>query len=289
MRFFINSQTRILLHGIHTLIGQSLINTYSSHGINIVGGVEAGTGGGWGAEGRIPIFDSVNSGKKATSADAVVICVAPQFGYEAILESVNEEINTIVCLTGGLPVNDLSKIRSLLRMKDIHFIGPQSFGIISPGNFVLGSPVWNRSRKGYVGLIARSESLALETTLLLAENGLGISTAVGLSRYGDVGIDLLEMLTRFDQDPETTCIAVIENARTEYNEETREFIADTLSKPIVAYLPGKNNPTEEKNSYAGLKANLSFQYYQSKVEEIRNAGIPLVDNLFGINDFLVNL
>jgi len=286
MRFFIDQNSRIIVHGIHTEIGRSIIQDYQNKRINIIGAVDAGKGGSWGGDGQIPIFDSVHSALTALSPDVAAICVSPKNGFAVIAESILENIQTIICFTAGIPLIDLSKIKSLLKTRDVNFIGPNSFGIITPGKFLLGSTTWAGLRKGRVGLISRSHELAYEAAHLLAENGFGISTAIGLSAFGDVGVQLLDLLQWFDQDPETNSIVLLENSLNKFEEKTWAFITDVLTKQIVAYVPKIKNPVEEKYSYTGLKENLSFQLYQSKIDEINRAGIPLVDNLVALIDFL---
>jgi len=289
MRFFIDQQTRIIVHGIHSGIGRSVIQDYRKKGINIVGAVEAGEGGSWSGDGQIPVFDSLQSASRAVSPEAAEICVSSQNGFTSIAESILEGIQTIVCFTAGIPLIDLSKINSLLKTRNVNFIGPNSFGIITPGKLILGASTFAGVRKGRVGVASRSYELTYETALLLAENGMGISTAIGMSRYGDVSVQLLDLLQRFDQDPETDSIILLENALNEFEEKTRAFIMDGLSKPIVAYVPEIKNPIEEKYSYTGLKESFSFKLYQSKIDEINRAGIPLVKNLFELTDFLKKL
>ena len=289
MRFFIDQQTRIIVHGIHSGIGRSVIQDYRKKGINIVGAVEAGEGGSWSGDGQIPVFDSLQSASRAVSPEAAAICVSSQNGFTSIAESILEGIQTIVCFTAGIPLIDLSKINSLLKTRNVNFIGPNSFGIITPGKLILGASTFAGVRKGRVGVASRSYELTYETALLLAENGMGISTAIGMSRYGDVSVQLLDLLQRFDQDPETDSIILLENALNEFEEKTRAFIMDGLSKPIVAYVPEIKNPIEEKYSYTGLKESFSFKLYQSKIDEINRAGIPLVKNLFELTDFLKKL
>jgi succinyl-CoA synthetase alpha subunit len=289
MRFFIDKQTRMLIHGINSPVGQAIMEDYSSKSINVVGGIEAGEGGGWCADGRIPIFDSVQSGQIATSSDAIIICVPPHKGYDAIIESFEAKIPSVVCLTGDIPLSDLSKIRSALGKYDIQFIGPGSYGIISPGNIVLGAKHWIGTRKGHTGLISYSESIAVETALMLGKNGFGISTAIGLGRKGYLGVGLIDILQRFNQDPETDSIVLIENALTGYDEATSAFIMDSISKPLVVYLPEIKNPAEEIFSFTGLKDSLSYQRYQLKIDDILKTGVPMAGNVIEIVDILRNL
>jgi len=289
MRFFIDQQTRIIVYGIHNEIARAIVHDSRKKGINIVGAIEAGEGGSWGSDGQIPVFDSLQSASKAVSPDAVAICVPSQYGFTAIAESIFEGIKTIVCFSGGIPLYDLSKISSLLKTRNVNFLGPDSFGIISPGKFTFGSKLFSSLRKGRVGVISRSHELTYETAHILSQNGLGVSTAIGLSMQGDLGIQLLDLLQRFDQDPETGSIFLLENALNVFDDKTNAFITNGLSKPIVAYVPEIKNPVEEKFSSTGLKDSLAFLEYQSKINEINRAGIPLINSLIEIIDFQKNL
>ena len=289
MRFFIDQQTRIIVYGIYSEVARSVVLDNRNKGINIVGAIEAGEGGSWGSDGQIPVFDSLQSAAKAVSPEAAVICVPCQFGFTAIAESIQEGIKTIICFTDGIPLLDLSRANSLLKTRNIDFLGPASFGIITPGKLILGSKSFSSFRKGRVGVISRSHALTFETAQLLAENGLGISTAIGLSKEGNLGVQLIDLLQRFDQDPETDSILLLGNARDFLEEKTSTFIKDELSKPIVAYIQEHKNPVEEMNTYTGLNGSLPYLLDHTTITKNNRAGIPLANNLLEIVDCLKKL
>jgi len=290
MRFFIDKKSRIIVHGINNEIGKSITKEYLKKNLNLVGGVEPGKGGSWGVDGRIPVFDSMQTAGKALSPDTVIITVRTFYAYQAIIESINSEVKTIICFTQGIPLKDLVKIRSLLNSRqNTNFIGPNTFGIIRPGNFILGANHWLEIRKGRIGIIAYCDQMATEAAHILVENGFGLSTALGLGRCGNVGVRLLDLLQRFDQDPETDSIILLENAAGTYDQETYAFISEIISKPVVSYLPGINNPDEKLNPSSGSNDRRFFEQYLLKMNAIKNAGIPMLNNLLEISDYLKNL
>jgi len=286
MNNVIDNQTRVIIHGVRCDAGIRIVKDYLNKGINLIGGVEAGSGGGWALQGHIPIFDTLQTAVDALSPEAVIIAVPSHHAYAAILDSIRLELKSIICLTGDIPAYDLTRIRLLINTHEVEFLGPNSFGMFSPGKIALSSFSWPRIQKGQIGIISRSKNLAYEAAHLVTENGLGISTAIGLGEGCDLGISLLEVLQRFDQDPETNHVVLLENAKYGIDKEAITFISQTLSKPIICYVPKIENPINDSDSFMGMKEQSLFLQNRLKLESIQDASIPLANNLIDIVDFL---
>ena len=286
MRFFADRSTRIVIYGVSSRSGKMIADDYEKKGLNLIGGVVPGEGGSWGVDGRIPIFDSLHAAAAAVSPDGVVVAVPALDSYQAILETINQGVKLIICVTRNIPIKDLARIRTIIQKRDITFLGPDTFGIFSPGNFSIGTFPLMDIKKGRVGLISRSGQIAFESASLISENGNGISKAIGLGGGAEIGVGLIDILQLFDQDPETDQIVLLEDSCGDYDQVTLAYLTATLSKPIIAYLPEIKNPASAANTYAGLRDKEKFQQYLTKKDAIRAAGIPLADNLIALSNLL---
>ena len=286
MRLIADRSTRIVIYGITSRLGKIIAEDYERKGLNLIGGVVPGEGGSWGVDGRIPIFDSLHAAAGAVSPEGVIIAVPSLEAYQTILETINEGIKLIICVTHSIPIKDLARIRVIIQKQGITFLGPDTFGIYSPGNFSIGTFPLMDIKKGRVGLIARNGQVAFESAALLSENGYGISTTIGLGGGAEIGVALIDLLQLFDQDPETDQIVLIEDSYGGYDQETLAFLTGILSKPIIAYLPEIKNPASAANTYAGLRDKENFQQFLTKKDAIRAAGIPMADNLIALSNLL---
>lgn len=286
MKYLVNRESRVLIYGFQTGAGGQLASDYLQKGLNLVAGVQPGRGGDWMPDGRIPIFDTISSAEKAVNPDVIAITVSPPKAYQAIIDAISSNVKTILCFTGEIPLKDLAKVHFLLQRSDKDFLGPGTFGIISPGEFSIGNFPWSSMRKGKIGLISRSRPLALILSNHLAENGLGISTAVGMGDQSDLGIGFMEFVQRFDQDPETDHIIFLDDAACKYDVMSLNNFLNMRTKPFISYIPSKKEPVNELDSFTGIKERESYLQYRFKIDSFKNAGIPTVKSILEIAELI---
>ncbi len=275
MSIIIDETTRVVVQGITGHEGLFHTRQMIEYGTKIVAGVTPGKGGQW-AEG-IPVFDTVASAVKETGANASGIFVPPVFSVDAMMEAADAGLETIVCMTEGIPTLDMVQVKQYLRGKNIHLIGPNTPGIISPGKCKIGVMAGYIHRKGDIGVISRSGTLTYETVDHLSKNGFGQSTCVGIGGDPIIGLKFVDLLEMFNKDPETKAIVMIGEIGGTAEEEAAEYYQKNMKKPAVAFIAGKTAPPGRRMGHAGAIISGGSGTASQKIEILERAGIKVVD------------
>jgi len=280
MAIFVNENTKVIVQGLTGGQGKFHGLRNRAYGTNVVGGVTPGKGG-QDVEG-IPVFDSVEDAVKATGATASFIAVPPKAAPAAILEAARAGIGFIVCITEGIPAQDEAKVfNTLLRdYPKVRLLGPNCPGIISPGKCNIGITAGEiaelPSAKGpNVGIVSRSGTLTYQALYELKQQGIGVSTCVGIGGDPVPGTSFVDCLAEFQNDPETHAIIMIGEIGGSAEEEAAEFIKANVTKPMSAYIAGVTAPAGKKMGHAGAIVSGGKGTAQGKMDALREAGVQI--------------
>lgn len=280
MAIFVNENTKVIVQGLTGGQGKFHGLRNRAYGTNVVGGVTPGKGG-QDVEG-IPVFDSVADAVKVTGADASFIAVPPKAAAAAILEAAKAGITFIVCITEGIPAQDEAKVFNTL-VRDypkVRLLGPNCPGIISPGKCNIGITAGEiaelPSAKGpNVGIVSRSGTLTYQALYELKQQGIGVSTCVGIGGDPVPGTSFVDCLAEFQKDPETHAIIMIGEIGGSAEEEAAEFIKANVTKPMSAYIAGVTAPAGKKMGHAGAIVSGGKGTAQGKMDALREAGVQI--------------
>ena len=249
MSILVDKDTRLIVQGITGREGEFHTRQMLDYGTNIVAGVTPGKGGGWVA--GIPVFDTMAEAVHTTEANASIIYVPARFAPDAILEAADAGVRLIVCITEGIPVLDMIKVRAYLECKDTRLIGPNCPGLITPGEAKVGIMPGHIHTPGPVGLVSRSGTLTYEVVYALTEKGLGQSTAIGIGGDPIIGTDFIDVLRLFEEDPQTEQVVLIGEIGGTDEQRAAEFIAQHMTKPVTAFIAGQTAPPGKRMGHAG--------------------------------------
>jgi succinyl-CoA synthetase alpha subunit len=249
MSILVNKNTRVLTQGITGATGQIHTRACKEYGTQMVGGVVPGKGG-TDFEG-IPIFDTVEQARKTTGANATVIYVPPPFAADAILEAVAAGIELVICITEGVPVLDMVKVRRYMRGTSSRLIGPNCPGVITPGQCKIGIMPGYIHKPGGVGVVSRSGTLTYEAVYQLTQLGIGQSSCVGIGGDPIVGSGHIDILKLFNADPATRAVIMIGEIGGSAEEEAAQYIKESFKKPVVAFIAGQTAPKGRRMGHAG--------------------------------------
>jgi succinyl-CoA synthetase alpha subunit len=272
----LDKETRVLVQGITGKEGAFHTLRNRSYGTNVVAGVTPGKGG-QDVEG-IPVFDSVKEAADATGADASLTFVPARFAADAILEAADAGLGLIVCITEGIPVLDMARVYNYLRGKDHVLVGPNCPGLISPGKANLGIIPFEICAEGSVGLVSRSGTLTYQIVNELTQRGIGQSTCVGIGGDPIIGTGFVDVLARFQEDPETEAIVLIGEIGGSDEETAAEFISRNVTKPVVAYVAGFTAPPGKRMGHAGAIITGSKGTARAKAEAFEAVGVRVGKN-----------
>jgi succinyl-CoA synthetase alpha subunit len=249
MSILVNRDTRLIVQGITGREGEFHARQMLDYGTNIVAGVTPGKGGDWVA--GIPVFDTMREAVNATEANASVIYVPARFAADAILEAADAGIRLVVCITEGIPVLDMIKVRAHLDCLDTRLIGPNCPGIITPAETKVGIMPGHIHTPGSVGVVSRSGTLTYEVVHALTEKGLGQSSAVGIGGDPIIGTDFTDVLGLFEEDPQTEQVVLIGEIGGSDEQQAAAFISQKMSKPVTAFIAGQTAPPGKRMGHAG--------------------------------------
>lgn len=273
MSIFIDKNTRVIVQGITGRDGSFHAQQMKAYGTNVVGGVTPGKGGTDVA--GISVFDSVEEAIAETAADTSVIYVPPAFAVDAIYEAVDAGVRLIVCITEGIPANDMMKAYPYVRSAGARLIGPNCPGLISPGESKVGIMPGAIVKRGHVGVVSRSGTLTYEAIWALTRAGLGQTTCVGIGGDPVIGTNFIDCLDAFEQDPETTGVVMIGEIGGADEEAAAEFIAKRMSKPVVAFIAGQTAPPGKRMGHAGAIILGTSGTASDKIAALNRAGVPV--------------
>ena len=273
MSILVNKNTRVLTQGITGATGQLHTRACKEYGTQMVGGVVPGKGV-TDFEG-IPSFDTVEQARKSTGCDATVIYVPPAFAADAILEAASAGIELIICITEGVPVLDMVKVKSYLANSKSRLIGPNCPGIITPGGCKIGIMPGYIHKPGDIGVVSRSGTLTYEAVYQLTQLGIGQSTCIGIGGDPIVGTTHVDALKLFNEDPKTKAVIMIGEIGGTAEEEAGEYIKDHFKKPVVAFIAGQTAPKGRRMGHAGAIISGGRGTAADKIAALKAAGITV--------------
>jgi succinyl-CoA synthetase alpha subunit len=273
MSILVNKNTRVLTQGITGATGQIHTRACKQYGTQMVGGVVPGKGG-TDFEG-IPIFDTVEQARKATGANATVIYVPPPFAADAICEAVAAGIELVICITEGVPVLDMVKVKRYIRGTQSRLIGPNCPGVITPGECKIGIMPGYIHKPGDIGVVSRSGTLTYEAVYQLTQLGVGQSSCVGIGGDPIIGTGFIDALGLFNQDPATRAVIMIGEIGGTAEEEAAQFVKQNMRKPVVAFIAGQTAPKGRRMGHAGAIISGGRGTAADKIAALEAAGIKV--------------
>jgi succinyl-CoA synthetase alpha subunit len=295
MSILIHPQTRILVQGITGSFGARHTQLSLAYGTQVVAGVTPGKGGQFFEE-RVPIFDTVGEAARKTGATASAIFVPPAFAADAILEGVDAGLELVVCITEGIPVNDMVKVKRAMQGSRTRLIGPNCPGIVTPGpgkdsasGCRIGISPGYIHRQGHIGVVSRSGTLTYEAVWQLTCRGVGQSTCVGIGGDPVNGTSHLDVVKLFNDDPETHGIILIGEIGGAAEEEAAAWIKDHCKKPVAGFIAGATAPPGRRMGHAGAIVSGGKGTAAAKIEAFRAAGIQVAPTPSEMADTLLKM
>jgi malate-CoA ligase subunit alpha len=280
MAILITEKTRVIVQGLTGRIGSFHAADMIRYGTNVVGGVTPGRGGDTHLD--RPLFNTVREAIAATGAEASLVFVPPPFAADAIMEAADAGIRTAVCVTDGIPSQDMMKVKRFLKRypedRKLRLIGPNCAGIISPGRGFMGIMPPHIYMPGRVGIVGRSGTLGYEAASQMQALGIGVSTSVGIGGDPINGSSFKDILQLFESDPETDAVMMIGEIGGPQEAEAAAYARDQMKKPVVAYIAGLSAPKGRKMGHAGAIISAFGESAQEKVEILEAAGITVAPN-----------
>ncbi|TKG95063.1 succinate--CoA ligase subunit alpha [Puteibacter caeruleilacunae] len=273
MSILIDNNTKLIVQGITGRDGSFHAQRMKEHGTKVVGGVSPGKGGS--QVGDIPVFNTVKEAVKETGANTSVIFVPAPFAQDAMLEAADAGLELVITITEGVPTNDVINSLPVLTKNGTNMIGPNCPGLISPGKSMIGIMPPNIFSEGNVGLISRSGTLTYEVVNHLTKNGLGQTTCIGIGGDPVAGLYFIDLLERFEKDPETKAIVVIGEIGGDAEERAAQFIKDHVTKPVVAFIAGQTAPPGKRMGHAGAIISSGAGTAEEKIAAFEAAGVAV--------------
>lgn len=287
MSIFVNQDTKVIVQGITGSNGLFHTKQMIEYGTQIVAGVTPGKGG-IEVEG-VPVFDTVAEAVEKTGANASVIYVPPAFAADAIMEAVDAELDLVVCITEGIPVLDMVKVKRYMEGKKTRLIGPNCPGVITPGECKIGIMPGYIHTPGHIGIVSRSGTLTYEAVHQLTTRGIGQSTAVGIGGDPVNGTNFIDCLKAFQEDPNTKAVILIGEIGGTAEEEAAEWIRDHMDKPVVGFIGGQTAPPGKRMGHAGAIISGGKGTAAEKIAKLEECGVKVAPTPAAIGETLVEV
>jgi succinyl-CoA synthetase alpha subunit len=283
MSIFVDNNTTVLVQGITGREGQFHARQCIAYGTKVMAGVTPGKGGQ--EMDNIPVFNTVQEAVKKTGANCSMIFVPPAFAADAIMEAADADMDLIVCITEGIPVMDMLRVKNFLASKSSRLIGPNCPGIITPGQCKVGIMPGPIHLPGNIGVVSRSGTLTYEVVDQLTKQDLGQSTCIGIGGDPVNGTNFIDCLTAFEEDPATKGIVMIGEIGGSDEEEACAFIAQHVTKPVVGFVAGLTAPPGRRMGHAGAIVSGGSGTAQAKIDAMQQAGVHVCADLGNLGDF----
>ena len=282
MSILVNKDTKLLVQGITGKEGQFHARACVDYGTRVVAGVTPGKGGR--KMDAVPVFNTVAEAVQATGADASMLFVPPPFAADAIMEAADAEVQLIVCITEGIPVMDMMKVKNYIKDKPVRLIGPNCPGIITPDECKIGIMPGVIHKPGKVGVVSRSGTLTYEAVHALTTTGLGQTTCIGIGGDPVNGTNFIDCLERFQADDATEGIVMIGEIGGDAEEKAADYVKANVTKPVVGFIAGLTAPPGRRMGHAGAIISGGSGTGQSKVAAMKANGINVCENLAYLSD-----
>lgn len=275
MSILVNKNTRLLVQGITGNEGLFHTQRMVEYGTNVVAGVTPGKGGEWVLGGKIPVFDSIKLAMEATGANTSVIFVPARFAPDAIFEACDAGIPLIVCITEGVPVQDMMQVRNYLDQRGTRLVGPNCPGLLTPDEAKVGIIPGDIAIPGNIGVVSRSGTLTYEVLYALKLEDMGVSTCVGIGGDPINGTNFIDVISMFEADPYTEKVVLIGEIGGTDEEKAAEFIADYMTKPVVSFIAGQTAPPGKRMGHAGAIVEGGSGLAADKIKALQSAGVKV--------------
>ncbi len=275
MSILVDKNTRLIVQGITGNEGLFHTTQMVAYGTSVVGGVTPGKGGEWVLDGKLPVFDSVKTAREATDANATIIFVPARFAPDAMFEAADAGIPLIICITEGVAVQDMMRVRNYLDQKKVRLIGPNCPGLLTPGEAKVGIIPGDIAIPGNVGVVSRSGTLTYEVLYAMKNLGMGATTCVGIGGDPVNGTNFLDVLEMFEHDPKTEKVIMIGEIGGNEEEKAAQYIAEKMTKPVAAFIAGQTAPPGKRMGHAGAIIEGGASTAADKIRALETAGVKV--------------
>ncbi|MGI8370088.1 succinate--CoA ligase subunit alpha [Priestia megaterium] len=287
MSVFINQDTKVIVQGITGGVGLFHTQKMLEYGTKIVGGVTPGKGG---LEVEVvPVFNTVAEAKEKTGATASVVYVPPAFAADSIIEAVDADLDLVICITEGIPVLDMVKVKRYMEGKRTRLVGPNCPGVITPEECKIGIMPGYIHKKGHVGVVSRSGTLTYEAVHQLSEAGIGQSTAVGIGGDPVNGTNFIDVLKAFNEDEDTYAVIMIGEIGGTAEEEAAEWVKANMTKPVVGFIGGQTAPPGKRMGHAGAIISGGKGTASEKIKTMNECGIQVAETPSVMGETLIKV
>ena len=286
MSILVNKDSKIIVQGITGSEGQFHAGQMLEYGTKVVAGVTPGKGGQQTLDNRVPVFNSVEEAVEQTGADTSIIFVPPPFAAEAVIEASYAGIKVVVCITEGVPVHDMVKVKKVVDQNGTRLIGPNCPGIITVDECKLGIMPGFICKKGNIGVISKSGTLTYEAIAQLVNVGLGQTTAIGIGGDPIIGTTMKDCIELFEADPETKGIVVIGEIGGQMEIEAARWAKDNVSKPMVGFIAGQTAPPGRRMGHAGAIVSGGDDTAEAKMRILGECGIAVAESVADIGNLM---